>query len=148
METNPQKKNSLYGSWKNDRKAYMREYSRLNRERIRGLVRAWREKNKDRDNEMNVKERDRLKLDVFTHYAVNGEVKCSMCGFNDLRALTIDHVENNGAAERRRIFGHRMYAGTTFYRWLRKNGYPRNGYQILCFNCNIIKKHEHFRCQK
>jgi hypothetical protein len=139
---------SIYGSWRDDRRGYMRRYTAVNREHIRELSRDWRVRNKDRDNELNVKERDRLKLDVFEHYAVDGKIKCGRCGFEDIRALTIDHIENNGADERRRLFGHRMCAGTTFYRWLRKNDYPKNGYQILCFNCNIIKKHEHFRCQK
>lgn len=141
-------KNSPYGSWKDNRKDYMKKYREKNRDRIRELSRTWFVNNKERNKELNVEERDRLKLDVFKHYAVGGKIRCSVCGFEDIRALTIDHIKNNGAEERRKLFGDRLYAGTTFYRWLRKNNYPENGYQILCFNCNIIKKHEHNRCQK
>jgi hypothetical protein len=127
---------------------YGRKYRAEHKDRIRELTRRWIRQNSVRNNELNVAERDRLKLAVFTHYAINGEIKCCKCGFNDLRALTIDHIDNNGAEERRRLFGHRMYAGTTFYRWLRKNNYPNNGYQILCANCNWIKKVEYNRCRK
>lgn len=128
-------------------KEYAKEYRRKNKDRLSKQTREWCKNHMDRNRELNVKERDRLKEDVFKHYSVDG-IKCCKCGFDDIRALTIDHIDNNGADERRKLFGHRMYAGTTFYRWLRKNGYPNNGYQVLCFNCNWIKKTEHQRCQK
>lgn len=128
-------------------KEYAKEYRKNHRDKARDSSRRWRRDNKERDNELGVRERNRLKLDVFKHYSVDG-IKCCKCGFDDIRALTIDHINNNGAEERRKLFGHRMYAGTTFYRWLRKNDYPDNGYQVLCFNCNWIKKTEHQKCQK
>lgn len=130
-----------------DQKSYMREYRKKNKVKMAEQTRAWCRKNSSRNKELNVEERNRLKLDVFSHYAIEG-IKCCRCGFSDIRALTIDHVKNNGADERRFLFGDRTCAGTTFYRWLRKNGYPNNGYQVLCFNCNWIKKVENQECQK
>ena len=122
-------------------KEYMRGYRKKNADRIRRLNREWKARNRDRIRELNVNERNRLRDVVLNHYS-GGDMCCRMCGFDDVRALTIDHIDNNGADERRRLFGDRLSAGTTFYRWLRKNNFP-TGYQVLCMNCNWIKKVEH-----
>ncbi len=87
---------------------------------------------------MNREERMRLKRDVFSHY---GSGVCAVCGFSDIRALQLDHVNHDGADQRRLVGRVRTAAGTTFYRWLRRTGYP-SGYQILCANCNWIKEWE------
>jgi len=71
---------------------------------------------------------------VLTHYG-NGKCACVKCGFTDIRALSIDHVNGGGCDERRQT--HR--AGNTFYRWLIKNNFPL-GYQTLCMNCQWIKR--------
>lgn len=59
---------------------------------------------------------------------------CARCGFDDIRALQIDHVNGGGAQETRRGGYQRMVAriarGMT------------EGYQLLCANCNWIKRHE------
>lgn len=56
--------------------------------------------------------------------------KCNCCGENTPVFLTIDHVNNNGAEHRKEV-----PAGSTFHRWLKSNGYPKD-FQILCWNCN------------
>lgn len=53
--------------------------------------------------------------------------------------LSLDHIHNNGAAERRQISGAAKSAGMLFYGWLKKRGYPP-GYQVLCMNCNFGKR--------
>ena len=75
-----------------------------------------------------------LKLKVLKHY---GE-KCNHCGFDDYRALAIDHTEDNGAEERASL-GNRYFAGHNFYLWLIQQDYPK-GCQTLCSNCNNIKQ--------
>lgn len=58
---------------------------------------------------------------------------CRRCGYNaDIRALQIDHVDGGGRAEILR--GHMV-----MYRKILKN--PA-GYQVLCANCNWIKRYE------
>lgn len=61
--------------------------------------------------------------------------KCTICGFADPRALQIDHVFNDGKQDR----------------WVNKSSNQRlrnvlvdntGRYQILCANCNTIKKYE------
>jgi len=62
---------------------------------------------------------------------------CCKCGFSDSRALQIDHINGGGIKERK------AYNTKDFVRIviasLNKN---ENKYQLLCTNCNWIKRHE------
>jgi len=118
------------------------------REHRKEYARKWRLSRKD---EINKREREKrretgyknlnrvrndvIKSEVLTHYG-NDKLACVSCGFGDLRALSIDHKRGNGHRHRMK-----MYTGTYFYRWLRKQGYPI-GYQTLCMNCQWIKRDE------
>ena len=75
-----------------------------------------------------------VKQEALSHY---GE-SCVACNFSDIRALQIDHINNNGAEERRALGGQK-FSGWNFYRWLKQQGWP-SGYQTLCANCNAIKQ--------
>jgi len=59
---------------------------------------------------------------------------CVRCGYDDVRALQIDHVNNNGGRERR-IIG---YGKITTYMY-NKIKLGSKDYQLLCANCNFIK---------
>ena len=64
--------------------------------------------------------------------------KCVNCGFNDYRALQIDHIHGNGSKETRKI-------GTSgLYRKILSMNITdiKKEYQLLCANCNWIKRHE------
>ena len=71
------------------------------------------------------------KVKVLTHYG-NGKLSCVLCGFEDIRALSIDHINGGGAK-------HIKSLHKNFYDWLITMGYP-DGFQTLCFNCQWIKK--------
>lgn len=62
--------------------------------------------------------------------------KCACFGETIMDFLQIDHIAGNGATERRAL---RKSSGDDFYKFLEDNGYPQNGYQVLCANCNISK---------
>ena len=81
------------------------------------------------------KHRQKLWKQVFGHY---GE-KCACCGEAEPLFLTIDHVNNDGAAHRRSMPDGRYSTGERMYRWLRDNGFPY-GFQTLCMNCNLGKQ--------
>ena len=94
----------------------------------------YREKNKDKINTYHKNKRRKYKHIVLDKY---GNI-CVKCGFTDIRALQIDHINNNGAQERKALGGQNV-SGWRFYEYLIKNGLPE-GYQTLCANCNMIKQ--------
>lgn len=132
------------------------------RERTRITQRTWYRKNRERcllyQKEWHRKNRERKLLDFKAYYAENlkhlatirrterantrAEVlsaygdRCTCCGEDRPQFLTIDHIDSSGAAHRRVIQG-----GSGFYRWLRKHGFPKDNFQLLCFNCNLSKGH-------
>lgn len=65
--------------------------------------------------------------------AYGGPVCCS-CGYVNVLALSIDHINGGGTKHRKTIGG-----GSNFYTWLKKNNYPP-GYRVLCMNCQFIAK--------
>lgn len=60
---------------------------------------------------------------------------CLCCGESDKRFLSIEHLNNDGAAHRRSLAGR---SPDHTIRDLRKRGWP-TGYATLCFNCNMGK---------
>lgn len=65
--------------------------------------------------------------------------KCIKCGFSDPRALNIDHINNDGHLCRNRS------GKASFYRQLLRLPDIElfTKYQLLCANCNQIKRCEH-----
>ncbi len=59
--------------------------------------------------------------------------KCAKCGCTDARALQIDHINGGGSQEAKRIGSYGIYR-----RALTVEG--RKDYQVLCANCNWIKR--------
>ena len=59
---------------------------------------------------------------------------------NDIRALSIDHINSDGAS-------HRKEVGNGMYRWLLKNNFPE-GFQVLCMNCQFIKRETNNECTR
>ena len=74
--------------------------------------------------------RDKIRYQVFDVYGKT----CSCCGEDRLEVLTIDHVNGGGNNHRREVG-----AGSSFYKWLHKNGFPKGDYRTLCRNCNQAK---------
>jgi hypothetical protein len=76
-----------------------------------------------------------LRKECLEHYGGTPS-KCACCGEDIFQFLVIDHIEGRGNAHRRKYTNGR--AGTDFYRWLKKNKFPK-GFQVLCHNCNNAK---------
>ena len=79
---------------------------------------------------------ENLKIEVLTHYG-RGQLACVQCGFDNIDALSIDHIYGNGRQHRRTIGARR--GGKRIYAWLRKRNFP-DGFQTLCMNCQFIKR--------
>lgn len=69
-----------------------------------------------------------------------GGAICVKCGFDDWRALQIDHVHGGGLKEIRSFTSIRKY-----YDQIMAN---KSNYQVLCANCNRIKVHENKEWRK
>lgn len=100
-----------------------------NPEARRAIARRWNAKKRDEWK----RERWLLKLDVF----MNLGGSCACCGEGDLRFLTIDHLNQGGAEHRRQVGGNtsKVYAD------IRKQGYPRDKFQVLCWNCHMALRY-------
>lgn len=72
----------------------------------------------------------KLKDQVFDHY---GRV-CACCGETEESFLTIDHVNNDGAAHRKAL-GNRQGAGPRLYLDIIRRGFPAD-FEVACYNCN------------
>ena len=93
----------------------------------------WRKENPDKWKAINARYRLKLKLDVLTHYG-NGTPTCWCCGETTIQFLGLDHMDNDGAEERRGIGG-----GHAAYRRLKTAGYPERNYKVSCQNCNSTR---------
>lgn len=98
------------------------------------------QKHKEALNRAYKKYKQETKKRVLTYYG-NGELACVKCGFEDLRALSIDHIGGGGSNHRRTLKEPR----NNFYHWLEKHYYP-DGYQTLCMNCQFIKREVEKEC--
>jgi len=72
------------------------------------------------------KERSQLKLAFLREF----DSTCSCCGEKDPRFLTLDHVNNDGGEHRETLKEHQIM------RQAKSDGWPRDKYTCLCFNCN------------
>lgn len=120
-------------------KASIREKAKAhyeeNKEELRVKAREYHHNHKDQKKAYGILWRSRLRDKVFSHYG-GGKRACVRCGFMDVRALSIDHINGVGIYQRRAKYR----AGTELYKYLLDNDYP-DGYQTLCMNCQFIKRH-------
>lgn len=61
--------------------------------------------------------------------------KCNECGEKQEEFLVIDHVNDDGAIDRKK-WSNKV---SDIHRWVAKNNYPPN-FQVLCGNCNLKKE--------
>ncbi len=111
---------------------YQRNWRKKNPEKTRAYDQKFlklRTGNPAYHNKVNAR-RQKLKFEIMTHYGG----ACICCGENHIEFLTIDHINGDGKKHRKEI-GPRLYA------WLKRNNFPKDNFQILCFNCNNAKAH-------
>jgi hypothetical protein len=85
-----------------------------------------------------------LKREAMLAYSPSGGCVC--CGEWRLGLLTLDHIDNNGAAHRREMKETRATVqGAAWYTRLRLQGWP-HGYQTMCMSCNWGKHRNGGQC--
>jgi hypothetical protein len=57
--------------------------------------------------------------------------KCVCCGESEQKFLTIDHINERDEGD--------VWTGKRLWAKLKSLGYPKDNYQLLCFNCNWAK---------
>lgn len=73
-------------------------------------------------------------------YLIYGS-RCSRCGFEDKRALQLDHIRGGG-----RRLKHKR--GKELAAKICSGKLPREDFQLLCANCNWIKRWENNECKR
>ena len=66
--------------------------------------------------------------------------KCVRCGFDDGRALQMDHIHGRGQADRKKPGGFCLSRRHTVV--MKNPDWARATFQLLCANCNCIKRVE------
>lgn len=79
--------------------------------------------------------RRRIKREALDHYGR----ACRRCGNDDVRVLSLDHM--NGGGEKDRAGAHHRTGGWFTYQRLKKRGWPAD-IQVLCLNCHAIVEDE------
>lgn len=76
--------------------------------------------------------RARVRAEMVAAYG--GRCACASCPETNPAFLTLDHVNGDGKA-------HRVRVGSHTYNDLRKRGWPRDGFRLLCWNCNAMTRY-------
>jgi len=111
----------------------MKEYTKNNRDKINDRNRKWQEKNKDKMTSNHVKYVTKIRMLLFKQLGY----KCIICGYNDIRALQFDHINNDGAKQRK-IHGNSQKEYLYYTKHLDEVDVML---QVLCCNCNWIKQY-------
>lgn len=108
------------------------EYDILSAQYVCKNCRKLRDKQKYQNRKEIIREKQRLhdlsvKLKVIAAYGG----KCFCCGENTPEFLTVDYIKRENNDKK---------SGGRLYRWLIKNNFPKEKYQILCHNCSCAKE--------
>ena len=129
------RKNNYWRDIESTRKK-QRDYYAANIEKKKKYNAEYEDKTKDKRLKALRDARAMAKSEAFS--AMGG--KCAVCGFDDYRALQVDHVNSDGAIMRK---AGEFPGSTKFYRVVRASVENGEGvYQLLCCNHNWIKRHE------
>lgn len=100
---------------------------------LRDWNRQWRSENRAK---LTIDKRDywnKIRAEVLDAYGN----KCQCCGESDVRFLTLDHV--NGRTTTGKSSTGKKITGKKSMAEAKRLGFPRDKFQILCFNCNCAK---------
>ena len=119
---------------KEQRREYNIKYKKRNPERTKELQKQTYERHKEKYLKKAKERRDKIRNEILL---LLGN-KCCKCGFEDKRALQIDHVNAGGLKNIVRFSSMQTYYKNVLEEII--NGSKE--YQLLCANCNWIKRYE------
>ena len=116
-----------------ERREYGRRYYQTHKEQMKKSQEKYRQAHPERTEENRIHVRNRQKKIKEQVFDILGR-RCVQCGFSDARALQVDHVNGGGNQHRKKRSSWGSYRDV-----ITANG---EGYQVLCANCNQIKRHK------
>lgn len=123
-----------------ENRAKVKRYRDKNRLALLSKNKKWREekkKNPDWLKNRAIKTRKRNALNRQKVLELIGGAVCKKCGFDDWRALQIDHKNGGGRHDR-----------VPTYLILKRVKADPKKYQVLCANCNWIKRYKNKEIKK
>ena len=107
---------------------YMKEYRKTpkNKEYMKQYIKKYYQDHKEGWNSERPQQRQHYRKLVFDYYGN----RCTCCGETEPLFLTIDHINNDGYADKKKGL-----TGVNLYRKIVKEGFP-DTFRILCWNCN------------
>lgn len=132
--------------YKENPQGYLRAYYVKNRQKLLEAGRErgarWRDENRQHKRDHSRTVNAQRKLEAFELFGGT----CAECGFSDIRALQIDHVNGCHLPRHERI--KKGESGLKLYMRLLKGSVDKTKYQLLCANCNWIKRVESGECRR
>lgn len=121
-----------YAAKRDELKALAKQHYDNNTDAIRARRLELAAKHREKNNE---RERVRylaLREEIFQQYGA----KCACCGESEPLFLELDHVNNDGQEERQG----KGRGSRNIYALVKKGGFCKERYQLLCSNCNQGKR--------
>lgn len=119
--------------------ARVQRWAKNNQERVKTYQKQWfkthRKKQRQYAKAGGIRAKAKVRSELIAAYG--GKCACPKCPETRIEFLTVDHVKGSGRKHRKSL---RLQPGYAFYCWLRNQGFPKNEYQLLCFNCNCAKR--------
>lgn len=96
------------------------------------LASQWAKDNRIRKNLTQKIRNQKIRDEVVSAYG--GRCACLGCDESRHEFMTIDHINGRDNVPHRKNLG-----GDKLYWWLKKNGFPKDNYRLMCFNCNSCR---------
>ena len=98
-------------------------------EQRRASAKRYRSKYREKLREVSRKNYCRYRQEFLDAYGRS----CICCGETQEEFLTLEHLNRDGKL-------HRKLVGRYVYRDLRRRGWPKDGYALMCWNCNMSRR--------
>ena len=112
---------------------YNKNWRKMNPEKSKLIQKRCYYKNHTNTKTVEQKRLQKIRMDLMN---ILGGAYCKDCGFNILEALQFDHIFGGGTKERKLFAsGRAMY-----YFYIKNPEIAKQRLQVLCANCNFIKR--------
>lgn len=115
-----------------NRRASSRAHYYRNREKALEASAKWRRAHQELLNANERVRRKRLRDELVQAY---GSI-CECCGETEPRFLTLEHKKKDGMEHRKSVGGN-----YPIYVNLKRRGWPKDDYTLLCWNCNCSERY-------